>query len=72
MPVTAYRSEYHVSGTAADAATGRAPKALARLETTVQRQLVPYRRVVIFGRSFDADLVAFGALAVAALLYGGL
>ena len=31
-----------------------------------------YRQVVIFGRSFDADLVAFAVLAVAALLFGGL
>lgn len=29
-----------------------------------------YRQVVIFGRSFDADLVAYGDLAAAALLYG--
>lgn len=31
-----------------------------------------YRQIVIFGRSFDANLVVFGAFALAGLLYGGL
>lgn len=54
-------------------------EALRAMEETAAAQLRraevlrPRRRqVVIFGRSFDADLVAYGTLAVAALLCGGL
>lgn len=52
----------------------RAIEAMNAAQLRLDEVLRPpsYPQVVIFGRSFDADLLAYGALALAALLYGGL